>query len=56
MGSALLSKPETIKDILTTLVRNLPGVPITCKIRLLDTPHETLQLARMIQDLSLIHI
>ena len=51
MGAALLSRPEVIKDILTTLVRNLGhAVPITCKIRLLDTPQETLQLARIIQD------
>ena len=38
MGAALLSKPELVKDILSTLVRNLPGVPVTCKIRLLDSP------------------
>ena len=50
MGAALLSKPEVVRDILITLVRNLPGVPVTCKIRLLDSPHETLQLARIIQD------
>ena len=51
MGAALLSRPEVVKDILTTLVRNLGHeVPITCKIRLLDTPQETLQLARIIQD------
>eukprot|EP00964_Phaeocystis_antarctica_P133827 scaffold98053_cov69-Phaeocystis_antarctica.AAC.2 len=50
MGAALLSKPELVKDILSTLVRNLPGVPVTCKIRLLDSPHDTLQLARAIQE------
>ena len=50
MGAALLSKPERVKDILGTLVRNLPGVPVTCKIRLLDSAHDTLQLARAIQE------
>ncbi|WAR12476.1 DUS2L-like protein [Mya arenaria] len=33
MGAALLKKPETIKQILTTLVQGL-SVPVTCKIRL----------------------
>ena len=27
MGSALLTQPELVKDILSTLVRNLPGRP-----------------------------
>ncbi|KAM9980413.1 hypothetical protein ACTFIZ_008693 [Dictyostelium cf. discoideum] len=49
MGSALLSKPETIKDILTTLKRNLNGIPITCKIRLLSTDQETIDLLRIIE-------
>ncbi|EGG19907.1 tRNA-dihydrouridine synthase 2-like protein [Cavenderia fasciculata] len=48
MGSALLSKPETIKDILTTLIRNLP-VPVTCKIRLLKTDQETIDLLKIIE-------
>ncbi|EGC34504.1 hypothetical protein DICPUDRAFT_34883 [Dictyostelium purpureum] len=48
MGSALLSKPETIKDILTTLKRNL-NKPITCKIRLLSTDQETIDLLRVIE-------
>ena len=34
MGSALLSKPDTVRDILTTLRRNLPNV-LSAKIRLL---------------------
>ena len=50
MGSALLTKPETVRDILSTLVRNLPSsLPVTCKIRLLEEPHATLQLARIIE-------
>ena len=49
-GSALLKKPETVKDILTTLRRNLPtDVHVTCKIRLLDTIEETVNLARVIE-------
>eukprot|EP01132_Coremiostelium_polycephalum_P008638 gene8638-10632_t len=48
MGSALLSKPETIKDILTTLIRNLP-IPVTCKIRLLSSDRETIDLLKIIE-------
>ncbi|KAL7141578.1 hypothetical protein ABFS83_08G062900 [Erythranthe nasuta] len=48
MGAALLSKPELIQDILTTLKRNL-DVPVTCKIRLLQSPKETVELARRIE-------
>ncbi|KAK4361576.1 hypothetical protein RND71_020528 [Anisodus tanguticus] len=48
MGAALLSKPELIHDILTTLRRNL-DVPVTCKIRLLKSPHDTVELARQIE-------
>lgn len=49
-GSALLKKPETVRDILTTLRRNLPSdVHVTCKIRLLPTMEETTELARNIE-------
>ncbi|KAF7809503.1 tRNA-dihydrouridine(20) synthase [NAD(P)+]-like isoform X1 [Senna tora] len=48
MGSALLSKPELIHDILTTLKRNL-STPVTCKIRLLKFSHDTVELARRIE-------
>mmetsp|Transcript_7225 Transcript_7225/g.8942 ORF Transcript_7225/g.8942 Transcript_7225/m.8942 type:complete len:330 (-) Transcript_7225:60-1049(-) len=48
MGCALLTKPETIVDILTTLRRNLP-VPITAKIRLLPDHADTLQLVKTIE-------
>jgi tRNA-dihydrouridine synthase 2 len=48
MGAALLSKPELIHDILTTLKRNL-NIPVTCKIRLLKTYEETVELARGIE-------
>ena len=50
MGSALLTQPEKVRDILTTLRRNLPAsLAVTCKIRLLEAPHETLQLAKIIE-------
>ncbi|KAK3004065.1 hypothetical protein RJ639_018596 [Escallonia herrerae] len=48
MGAALLTKPELIHDILTTLKRNL-DTPITCKIRLLQSSHDTVELARRIE-------
>ncbi|KAJ3680346.1 hypothetical protein LUZ60_016624 [Juncus effusus] len=48
MGAALLSKPELIHDILTTLKRNL-DTTITCKIRLLNSPKDTVELARKIE-------
>jgi len=48
MGAALLSKPELIHDILTTLRRNL-DTTVTCKIRLLNTPKDTVELARRIE-------
>ncbi|KAJ7943810.1 tRNA-dihydrouridine synthase [Quillaja saponaria] len=48
MGSALLTKPELIHDILTTLRRNL-DIPVTCKIRLLKSSHDTVELARRIE-------
>ncbi|KAG6646908.1 hypothetical protein I3843_07G040600 [Carya illinoinensis] len=48
MGAALLTKPELIHDILTTLRRNLE-IPVTCKIRLLRSPQDTVELARRIE-------
>ncbi|KAJ4811058.1 tRNA-dihydrouridine synthase [Rhynchospora pubera] len=48
MGAALLFKPELIHDILTTLKRNL-NTTITCKIRLLGSPQQTVDLARKIE-------
>ena len=49
-GSALLKKPETVRDIMTTLRRNLPeDIHVTCKIRLLATIEETIDLARTIE-------
>ncbi|KAK6923890.1 DUS-like, FMN-binding domain [Dillenia turbinata] len=48
MGAALLSKPELIHDILTTLKRNL-DTPVTCKIRLLKSSQDTVELVRRIE-------
>ncbi|XP_062100969.1 uncharacterized protein LOC133806885 [Humulus lupulus] len=48
MGAALLSKPDLIHDILTTLKRNL-NTPVTCKIRLLKSSQDTVELARRIE-------
>ncbi|KAL3526945.1 hypothetical protein ACH5RR_011601 [Cinchona calisaya] len=48
MGAALLNKPELIHDILTTLKRNL-NTPVTCKIRLLKSSRDTVELARRIE-------
>ncbi|XP_077234023.1 aldolase-type TIM barrel family protein isoform X2 [Tasmannia lanceolata] len=48
MGAALLAKPELIHDILTTLKRNL-DTSVTCKIRLLKSSQDTVELARRIE-------
>ncbi|KAL8211101.1 hypothetical protein R6Q57_005538 [Mikania cordata] len=48
MGAALLKKPDLIHDILTTLKRNL-CIPVTCKIRLLNSTNDTVELARRIE-------
>ncbi|XP_052233226.1 tRNA-dihydrouridine(20) synthase [NAD(P)+]-like [Dreissena polymorpha] len=49
MGAALLKKPDTIKEILTTLVQNV-AVPVTCKIRLLPEIEDSLRLVKMIEE------
>lgn len=50
MGSALLRKPDLVHDILSTLRRNLPsGFSVTGKIRLLEDPSDTIELARRIE-------
>ena len=48
MGSALLGKPETAADILSTLRRNL-HTGLSCKIRLLATPASTVEFARRME-------
>ena len=49
MGCALLSKPDLIVDILTTLVVGIPNKPITCKIRCLPNLEDTLKLCKRIE-------
>ncbi|XP_076863724.1 tRNA-dihydrouridine(20) synthase [NAD(P)+]-like isoform X2 [Brachyhypopomus gauderio] len=48
MGSALLSNPDRIEAILTTLVRGI-SKPVTCKIRILPTMEETVSLVKRIE-------
>ncbi|XP_066523384.1 tRNA-dihydrouridine(20) synthase [NAD(P)+]-like [Hoplias malabaricus] len=48
MGSALLSNPDKIEAILTTLVRGV-SKPVTCKIRILPTLEETVNLVKRIE-------
>ncbi|XP_022123119.2 tRNA-dihydrouridine(20) synthase [NAD(P)+]-like [Pieris rapae] len=43
MGVALLEQSDKAQHILTTLVNNL-SIPVTCKIRILETPEATLRL------------
>lgn len=45
MGVALLQQPEKAYNILKTLVNNL-SIPVTCKIRILETPEATLKLVQ----------
>jgi tRNA-dihydrouridine synthase 2 len=48
MGAALLKQPEKVKEILTTLVKNM-SIPVTCKIRLLPSLEDTLKLVKLIE-------
>ncbi|XP_028176161.1 tRNA-dihydrouridine(20) synthase [NAD(P)+]-like [Ostrinia furnacalis] len=47
MGVALLSQPVKAYNILSTLVNNL-SIPVTCKIRIFDTPEETLRVVNIL--------
>ncbi|XP_057184836.1 tRNA-dihydrouridine(20) synthase [NAD(P)+]-like [Triplophysa rosa] len=48
MGSALLSDPEKIEAILSTLVNGI-SKPVTCKIRILQTLEDTVNLVKRIE-------
>ncbi|XP_064398068.1 tRNA-dihydrouridine(20) synthase [NAD(P)+]-like [Halichondria panicea] len=48
MGAALLSNPERVRSILTSLVSAV-SLPVTCKIRLLPTPQATFDLVKVIE-------
>lgn len=49
MGAALLCNPGKVKSILEKLVKNL-SIPVTCKIRILPTIEETLNLVEIIKN------
>lgn len=49
MGAALLTKPDLVHDIVSTLRRNVTAMPVTCKIRLLECERQTVELARRIE-------
>ncbi|TKR94275.1 hypothetical protein L596_008580 [Steinernema carpocapsae] len=46
MGAALLKQPDKVKKILTALV-DAAEIPISCKIRVHETPEETIKFAKM---------
>ncbi|XP_048371641.1 tRNA-dihydrouridine(20) synthase [NAD(P)+]-like isoform X2 [Sphaerodactylus townsendi] len=48
MGAALLSNPDQIEAILTTLVQAIRK-PVTCKIRILPSTEETISLVKRIE-------
>uniref|UniRef100_A0A8D0DIJ2 Dihydrouridine synthase 2 n=1 Tax=Salvator merianae TaxID=96440 RepID=A0A8D0DIJ2_SALMN len=48
MGAALLSEPNKIENILTTLVKGI-SKPVTCKIRILPSEEETISLVKKIE-------
>ena len=48
-GAFLLRESQLLQSIVATLHDQLP-VPVTCKIRILETVEETVALARMLQD------
>jgi len=45
MGAALLKKPDTIVDIISTLERNL-SIPVSLKVRLLEKESDSVELLR----------
>lgn len=49
MGAALLKQPVKAKEILKTLVDGL-SIPVTCKIRVLGSVEETLELCDQLVD------
>ncbi|CAG2112975.1 unnamed protein product [Medioppia subpectinata] len=49
MGSALLTQPDKVYDILRTLVMGTGGKPITAKIRVLPSIEQTLSLVKVIE-------
>lgn len=48
MGAALLTQPDKVKEILSSLVA-ASSVPVSCKIRVLDKLEDTLALAQLVE-------
>lgn len=53
MGAALLSDPVRAKEILNAMVVAAPSIPITCKIRLLDSHVKTMEFVKMLESCGL---
>ena len=53
MGAALLSQPDNVHKILTTLVQGV-SMPVTCKIRILPTIEETVGFAKMVEETGIV--
>tara|TARA_A100001015_G_scaffold269308_1_gene320889 strand:- start:1259 stop:2467 length:1209 start_codon:yes stop_codon:yes gene_type:complete len=49
MGAALLKKADVACDIISGLKAKFPDMPITCKIRLLDTTEETVNFCKSLE-------
>ena len=50
MGAALLTQPDKVQDILTSLVKTVGSkIPVTCKIRILKDRQQTLDLVKIIE-------
>eukprot|EP01104_Vermistella_antarctica_P000478 TRINITY_DN10648_c0_g1_i1.p1 TRINITY_DN10648_c0_g1~~TRINITY_DN10648_c0_g1_i1.p1 ORF type:complete len:412 (-),score=112.58 TRINITY_DN10648_c0_g1_i1:930-2165(-) len=53
MGAALLTNLEAVRDIITTLRRNLPdSMPVTCKVRLMESHEDTVNLLRAVESMG----
>lgn len=55
MGAALLTQPDTVRKILTTLVQGV-SKPVTCKIRILPTVEETIAFAKMVEETGIVAV
>lgn len=53
MGAALLTQPENVYKILTTLVQGV-SKPVTCKIRILPTIEETIAFAKLVESTGIV--
>jgi tRNA-dihydrouridine synthase 2 len=49
MGAALLTQPEKVQKIITTLVQECK-IPVTAKIRLLPKAEDTLSFCKLLED------